>query len=375
MERFVDVLAEWPRERILACVEAAGPGDVRGALNAELPGPALFAAMLSDAADPLLEEMAQCAHALRLQYFGRSVQLFSPLYVSDHCTNQCRYCGFNARNKLHRRHLSVEEAVEEAGAIAAMGIGHILLLTGDHRRMSPPSYIADIARAIKPDFPSVGVEVYSMTEEEYGGLVEAGVDSMTMFQETYSPDRYEYLHPAGPKRDYAFRLEAPERAARGGMRSLGIGALLGLQEFALDAFATGLHAWWLQKRFPGVEVSVSVPRLRPHEGEFLSPHGVDDRRFVRYIAALRCFLPRVGITCSTREAADMRDHIVPIGVTRVSAGVSTAVGGRRVKGEGVGQFEIADHRGVAQMEEAMGRLGYQTVSKDWESPEATAMAS
>ena len=194
---------------------------------------------------------------------------------------------------------------------------------------------------------------------------------MTMFQETYDPELYAWLHPAGPKRDYGFRLSAPERAARAGMRSLGVGALLGLGAFEQDAFATGLHAWWLQRRFPGVELSVSIPRICPHEGEFEVTHGVDDRHLVQYVTALRCFLPRAGITCSSRESAFMRDHLVPVGVTRVSAGVSTAVGGRATEDlHNPGQFEITDHRSLEQMMAALAANGYQPVLKDWEDPAA-----
>ncbi|MDR2055861.1 MAG: 2-iminoacetate synthase ThiH [Desulfovibrio sp.] len=345
----------------------AGAGDVLAALDKEFPRPEDFLALLSPAATPYLENMARRAHDLTLQYFGRAVQLFTPLYLSNVCTNQCRYCGYSAKNRQRRRHLSLEEACVEARAIADTGLQHILLLTGDARKLSSPEYIADIARAVRPLFASVGVEVYSMTEEEYGLLVSAGVDGMTMFQETYTAELYAWLHPVGPKRDYAFRLAAPERAARAGMRSLGVGALLGLESFEQDAFATGLHAWWLQRIFPGVEVSVSVPRICPHEGEFTAPHAVDDIHFVQYITALRCFLPRAGITCSTRESPFMRDHVVPLGVTRVSAGVSTSVGGRVTRTDGDhGQFEMADNRSVEEMRTSLAGIGYQAVVKDWE---------
>ena len=319
----------------------------------------------------LLEQMAQRAHELTLRYFGRAVNLFTPLYVSDYCTNQCRYCGFNANNKQPRRHLSPEEAYDEAKAIADMGLQHILLLTGDARKLSSPEYIAEVARRIKPLFASVGIEVYSMTEDEYRLMVESGVDSMTMFQETYNPELYDWLHPVGPKKDYAFRLNAPERAARAGMRSLGLGALLGLDEFEQDAFATGLHAWWLLRHYPGVDVGLSIPRICSHEGSFDIPHALDDRRFVQYVTALRCFLPRSSITCSSRESAFMRDHLIPLGVTRVSAGVSTAVGGRKTHADNSGQFDITDHRSVEQMIADLTKNGYQAVIKDWEDPTLT----
>ncbi|MDR3358574.1 MAG: 2-iminoacetate synthase ThiH [Desulfovibrio sp.] len=357
----------WPAERRTAAVAGAGAEDALAALDKEFLRPEDFSALLSPAATPYLEYMARRAQELALRHFGRAVQLFTPLYLSNICTNQCRYCGFSAKNRQRRRHLSPEEACAEARAIADTGLQHILLLTGDARRLSSPEYIANIVRAVRPRFASVGVEVYAMSEEEYGLLVRAGVDSMTMFQETYTAELYARLHPAGPKRDYAFRLAAPERAAKAGMRSLGVGALLGLESFEQDAFATGLHAWWLQRTFPGVEVSVSVPRICSHEGSFTVPHPVNDIRFVQYITALRCFLPRAGITCSTRETPFMRDHIVPLGVTRVSAGVSTSVGGRVSRNnDDCGQFEISDHRSVEEMKTSLAGMGYQAVVKDWE---------
>ncbi len=310
--------------------------------------------------------MARRAQRETPKHIGRAIHLFTPLYLSDHCTNQCRYCGFNAKNTQERRHLSLEEAESEARVIAASGLGHILLLTGDARKISSPEYIATVAQRIKPYFASVGVEVYAMSVEEYAILVSHGVDSMTLFQETYDPELYAWLHTAGPKRDYLYRLEAPTRAVQGGMYSVNVGALLGLNKLESDGFCTGLHAWWLQKQHQGVEVGLSVPRICPHEGNFDVPHALDDRSFVQYITAVRCFLPRVGITVSSRESAFMRDHVVPLGVTRVSAGVSTIVGGRASDSGDAGQFEISDTRSVTQMVEALAGNGYQAVTKDWQ---------
>lgn len=370
MQRFQDFLKSWPREK-----RKTGNIDdnkVMAALaraESETLEPEGFLALLSPAAAPLLEDMAQIANGLTLRHFGRSVNIFTPLYISDFCSNQCRYCGFNARNPQKRRHLSVDEAAMEAFAIADKGFRHILILTGDARNLASPQYIADVVKRIRPKFASIGIEIYSLHQDEYLALIDSGVDSMTMFQETYTPDLYEWLHPVGPKHDYSFRLGAPERAAAAGMRSIGIGALLGLDEFEQDAFATGLHAWWLMRNFPEVEISVSVPRICPHEGEFEVRHGVSDRQFAQYITALRCFLPSAGITCSSRESANMRNHIIPLGVTRVSAGVSTAVGGRATEDlHNPGQFEISDTRSLEKMIDDLAAQGYQAVLKDWENP-------
>lgn len=363
-------MSRWKWEEVCDLVESASREKARAALAAAANNAATprdFALLLSPVAGEFLEEIAQVAHNLTLNHFGRAVNIFTPLYISDFCANQCRYCGFNAKNPQPRRHLTVEEAYSEAEAIARQGFGHILLLTGDARHLASPRYIENVVKAIKPLFASIGIEVYSLTEEEYRNLVTAGVDSMTMFQETYEPKLYEWLHPVGPKHDYNFRLSAPERAAKAGMRSIGLGALLGLGEFAGDAFFTGLHAWWLQRNFPGLEVSVSIPRICPHEGEFEVQHEIDDKRFVQYVLALRCFLPHVSITCSSRESGTMRNNLLPLGVTRVSAGVSTAVGGRATGDlNNSGQFEISDKRSLEEMRKDLLRLGFQPVMKDWE---------
>lgn len=372
MQDFSNLLQELPREKVRNALSVISSPNVESALDLATGrglAPFDFLALLSPAAAPFLEEMAQVAHTLTSQNFGSAVNIFTPLYISDFCNNQCAYCGFNARNRQKRRHLEVPEAAAEAFAIADAGFQHILLLTGDARQISSPDYIAQVVRAIKPRFASIGIEVYAMSQEEYQNLIDAGVDSMTMFQETYNPGLYAKLHPAGPKRDYTWRLAAPVRAANAGMRSIGLGALLGLDSFPFDAFAAGLHAWWLQRAFPGVEISISIPRICPHEGEFKVEHAVSDRELAQYVAALRCFLPRAGITCSSRESAFMRDHLIPLGVTRVSAGVSTAVGGRATADqENRGQFEIADCRTLEQMRRDLAAHGYQATLKDWENP-------
>ncbi len=364
---FDEFLKSWPREKCKHIASKVKKENVFNALGRDILHPEDFIALLAPAAEPYLEQIAQRSREITLRFFGRTVNIFSPLYISDICTNHCRYCGFNADNKQPRRHLTVDEAEKEAFALADAGISHILLLTGEAPSIASPQYIAEVARRIKPRFASVGVEVYSLTLEEYRLLIENGVDNMTMFQETYNPELFSWLHPSGPKHDYLWRLNTPARAAKAGMHSLGVGALLGLDEFICDAFYTGLHAWWLQKHFPGTDIGLSVPRMRPHEGFFNGEHPVNDKKFVQYIAALRCFLPRCPITVSSRESAEMRNHLAPIGVTRVSAGVSTAVGGRVLEKKNSGQFDISDHRSVPEMVRDLASLGYQAVIKDWEA--------
>ena len=366
MPVFLPVLESWPRERVLEGLNAASADDLRRCMNKGRLRIEDMLCLLSPVAQELLEDMAQRAHGEHLRHFGRAVNFFTPLYISDYCTNQCRYCGFNARNKQQRHHLSTEEIVRETEAIAQSGLSHVLLLTGDARRLSSPAYIAGAAGAIRHLMASICVEVYAMTQEEYALLLAHGVDGMTMFQETYNRDLYAHLHPAGPKRDFAFRLEAPGRAAAAGMRSIGIGALLGLDDWRCDAFYTALHAHWIQSIWPAVECSVSVPRIRPSGSRFTDIRPVADQDMAQYISALRCFMPRLGITVSTRENARLRDNLLPLGISRMSAGVSTAVGTRASGHSGEGQFQIADTRSVKELSDDLAHMGYQAVLKDWE---------
>ncbi|MBR4742160.1 MAG: 2-iminoacetate synthase ThiH [Desulfovibrio sp.] len=376
MQTFLDALQAWPEAKRTLLLQKTSHHQVRRILQKEALRPEDFLALLSQAATDLLEELAQRAQSLTLRYFGRAITLFTPLYISDVCTNQCRYCGFNAKNPQKRTHLTVEEAYDEALILHKQGHRNILLLTGDAPKISSPAYISAVVKKIKPLFASVGIEVYALSEEEYRMLVESGVDSMTMFQETYEPNLYSWLHPVGPKHDYLYRLNAPQRACIAGMHSVGVGALLGLTAFEQDTFATGLHAYWLQRTYPGVDIGISIPRICPHEGNFEVKYAVDDQHFVQYVCALRCFLPRAAITCSTRESAFMRDHLIPLGVTRVSAGVSTAVGGRaKTLEDHPGQFEITDHRSLNEMWAAIHSLGYQAVLKDWEDPTSSSVAT
>ncbi|MDY0307800.1 MAG: 2-iminoacetate synthase ThiH [Desulfovibrionaceae bacterium] len=351
--------------------EAVSGDDVRRIIGRERVDASGFLALLSPAAAPHLEAMGRRAHALTLRNFGRTISLFTPLYVSNHCANHCRYCGFAAPNTIPRTQLSLDEVRAEGQAIAATGLKHLLLLTGEAPRKAGVEYLEACVRVLRPLFPSISVEVYPMETADYARLVQAGVDGLTVFQETYDPVLYAQLHPAGPKRDYAFRLNTPQRGAEAGMRVVNIGALLGLTDWRQEIYATGLHAAWLQKRYPGVDVAVSLPRMRPHAGAFQPACVVSDRELVQAMTALRIFLPRLSITISTREAPDFRDNILPLGVTRMSAGVSTAVGGHAKPAE-TGQFEISDPRSVDEMKESLRKRGYQAVFKDWEPLEGSA---
>lgn len=325
-----------------------------------------YLTLLSPAAEKYLEEMAQKAHRVTVQHFGKTILLYTPLYLSNYCTNQCLYCGFNTKNNIPRKQLTPEEVEKEAKAIAETGLKHILILTGDARKIASPEYIRDCVKILRNYFASISIEVYAMEQEEYARLIEAGVDGLTIYQETYHEKLYDQIHLKGPKKDYRYRLDAPERACKASIRTVNIGALLGLDDWRREAFFTGLHADYLQNRYGDTEISISLPRLRPHAGSFQSGYMVNDRNMVQMMVAFRLFMPRAGITVSTREKACFRDNIIRLGVTKMSAGSTTAVGGHTQKEDNIGQFDISDERNVAEMRQVIMRLGYQPVFKDWQ---------
>ena len=325
-----------------------------------------FAALLSPAASSCIEEMAQAAHRLTVRNFGRNIVLYTPLYLANYCVNYCVYCGFSAQNQIPRRKLSLSEVEAEARTIAGTRLKHLLILTGESREESPVSYVRDCVAILRKYFSSISIEIYPVSVGEYAELISAGVDGMTLYQEVYHQETYSRLHPKGPKRDYRFRLDAPERAGEAGMRTLNIGALLGLYDWRSEVFITGLHADYLQRKFPEAEISVSCPRMRPYSGGVYYPeYAVTDKDLVQAMVALRLFLPRAGITLSTREDAGLRDNLIKLGVTKMSAGSSTAVGGHTDGRDSIGQFDISDHRSVPEMQAAIAGLGYKSVLKDW----------
>ncbi len=366
MNSYCDTMNQYETGAVAKRVASITDSDVLRALAKRTLCADDFLCLLSPAAEPHLETMAQKAHHLTVCQFGRTMVLFTPLYLSNYCTNYCLYCGFNCANRIRRHQLTMEALEREAKAIADTGLKHILILTGEAPKIATVDYIADCCRLLSRYFPAIGIEVYALTRPEYGQLIDVGVDSLTLYQETYNESLYAYLHPKGPKRDYHFRLDAPQRACEAGMRGVNVGALLGLDDWRQDAFFTGLHACYLQDRFPETEIGISLPRMRPHVGGFQPACIVEDRHIVQIMAALRLFMPRSGITISTRESARFRDRLVPLGVTRMSAGSCTAVGGRTDTGDNTGQFEISDERSVPEMAAMLRRVGWQPVYKDWQ---------
>lgn len=367
MTEFFDMLREWPPERVRDLLEGSDCEQaVERALARPVPEAHDFAALLSPAAALRLEPMARRAAALTRQRFGHVLQFYAPLYVSNHCVNSCRYCGFNRRNRVQRRCLTIDEAVAEATVLAEQGFRHILLVSGEDRKAVPVDYFTELTVRLRQLFASIAIEIYPLAEAGYRRLVEAGVDSLTLYQETYLPDLYSRMHPDGPKRDFRFRLESVERAARAGVAFLGIGALLGLADWRVDGFYVGLHARWLLRNYWRQQVSVSFPRLRQASGALIPPCPVDDRAFVQLMIAQRLFLPDAGLVLSTREDAELRDRLIPLAVTRLSAGSKTTPGGYANEADGEPQFEVQDHRSLAAMHERVRQLGFDPVDKDWD---------
>jgi 2-iminoacetate synthase len=330
-----------------------------------------FLALLSDTAQGFLEPMAEKAYGITRRHFGKAVVLFTPLYISNLCENVCAYCSFARQHAIARKHLTFDEIREESRRIAENGIRHILVLTGESRRAAHIGYLTESIRIIGQAFSSVGIEIYPLTEDEYRALIDQGVDGLTIYQEVYDEAAYRGLHSGGPKENYHFRLDAPERAARQGIRGITVGALMGLGDARREAFFTGLHARYLQKTFPDVEISASFPRIRPLAGDFVPPFPVSDAQFVQTIMAARIFLGNAGITLSTRESGQFRDSVLPLGVTKMSAGVSTAVGAHSA-GTSTAQFEIADKRTVNDVKTDLQAMGFQPVMQDWNSRYVTS---
>ena len=338
--------------------------DVRRALDGDC-GAEGFAALLSPAAEPYLERMAERARDETRRHFGNSVCLFTPLYVSNYCSNECVYCGFNCRNRINRATLDLEGVEKELDAIAATGLQEVLILTGESRARSDVDYIGECVRLASERFSTVGIEVYPMNTDEYAHIRGCGADYVTVFQETYDPSRYAELHLSGPKRIFSYRFDAQERALRGGMRGVAFGTLLGLRDdFRKDALACGLHAATIQRRYPHAEISMSLPRLRPAGG--VDNHiAVTESQLLQVSLAYRIFLPFAGQTISTRERPGFRDGIVGLSATKISAGVSVGIGEHSGEAHGDGQFVISDPRSLSQITEALHRKGLQPVMTDY----------
>ena len=348
--------------------------DVRAAIEHTTCSIEDFKALLSPAAEPFLEQMAERARLETSKHFGNTVYLFTPLYIANYCENYCVYCGFNCYNHINRMKLSMEQIEKEMKVIADSGMEEILILTGESRAQSNVEYIGEACKLARKYFRMVGLEIYPVNTDEYKYLHECGADYVTVFQETYDTDKYEQLHLLGHKRVWPYRFDAQERALRGGMRGVAFSALLGLSDFRKDALASALHVYYLQRKYPHAEMSLSCPRLRPIiNNDKINPLDVHEKQLCQIICAYRIFLPFVGITVSSRESAEFRNGIVKIAATKVSAGVSTGIGDHESKYsgkesnevQGDEQFEIDDNRSLDKMYKDIEGEGLQPVLNDY----------
>ena len=341
--------------------------DLKEALAAETCSVDNFKALLSPAALPFLEEIAQKAQKETRKHFGNSVAIFTPLYIANYCENYCVYCGFNCHNKIKRAQLNAEEIEKEMQAIAETGLEEVLILTGESPNKSSVEYIGEACKIAKKYFKLIGLEVYPMDSKDYAYLHECGADFVTVFQETYNSDKYKTLHLGGRKRIFPYRLNAQERAIMGGMRGVGFAALLGLDDFRKDALATGMHAYLLQKKYPHAEIAFSCPRLRPIiNNDKINPKDVHEPQLLQIICAYRIFMPFASITISTRECERFRDNIIQIAATKISAGVNVGIGGHSQEEEkGDEQFEISDGRSVDEIYQMIEDNGMQPVMTDY----------
>lgn len=371
----MDQISEEIPEKIEASYkEQAGrtitPSDVRAVLQKDRITPDDYYVLLSDVAEDFIDEMAVKARMLRRQYFGDNVNSFSPLYIANYCENGCRYCGFNSKSGIKRAMLTEEEIENEMKALAAEGIEDVLILTGESAKFSPIEYIEMAVRLARKYFRVVSLEIYPANVKDYERLQKAGADFVTVFQETYDPESYSYYHPHRHKRSMIYRMNTQERAAMGGMRGVGFGALFGLSDPLRDAYSMGLHAFLLQRKYPHLEIAISLPRIRPTHGaeDVDNTNRIDEKKLMQYILAIRIFMPFASMTISTRERKEFRDKAMYYGATKISASVDTGIGRRteeHEEDEGEEQFVIADNRTLDEIEKDLAEEGLYVLRNDY----------
>jgi 2-iminoacetate synthase len=389
---FSELFSSLPTGELLARSTTASAGEVERVLSQDRVDPGDFPVLLSPAASLKLEQLCRRSQLLTQQRFGKVIRLFAPLYLSNECINNCKYCGFSRDNPILRVTLTVEEVQREARELASQGFRNILLVAGEHPKFISNDYLRDCVKAVHEQFPSVSLEVGPMETAEYWPMVEAGAEGLVVYQETYDRAVYESIHTAGPKRNFTWRLDTAERAYAAGFRRLGIGALFGLADWRLEAISLAAHADHLLRNCWKAQLTLSLPRLRPHAGEFQPLNEIKDRDLVQLVCALRLAFPDVGLVLSTREPARLRDGLFPLGITHISAGSHTEPGGYTGAGQehlhrtergriiplleestgprqtrkATSQFEIADERSPSQIAAVIEGLGYDAVWKDWE---------
>lgn len=363
---FKDKFDQYDWNTVQASIQYKTTDDVLAALTAKRRTLEDFKALISPAAMPFLEEMAQQCHLLTQKRFGKTIQLFAPMYLSNECNNICTYCGFSLNNKIKRKTLTAPEILQEINAIKAQGFDHILLVTGESNHTVHVDYFLKALHIIKPHFSNIAIEVQPLSQAEYAQLQQAGVYSVLVYQETYHREKYKDYHTKGKKSNFYYRLETPDRIGLAGMHKIGLGVLLGLEDWRTDSFFCALHLDYLQKKYWQTKYSLSFPRIRPAEGVDISKYHINDKELVQLICAYRLFSEELEISISTREAEDFRDHLIKLGATTMSAGSKTNPGGYSVDEDSLEQFEISDERTPQQVAQVITSQGYQPVWKDWD---------
>ena len=353
-------------DEVQRSIYAKTAADVEQALRAPRRTLEDFKALISPAAAPYLEQMAQLSHQLTLKRFGNTVQLYVPLYLSNECQNICTYCGFSLDNKIRRRTLSSVEIVQEAAVLKEWGYEHVLLVTGEANQTVGVDYLRNALRTLRPHFAHLSMEVQPLNQTDYELLIAEGLNTVLVYQETYHQEDYRKHHPKGKKSNFLYRLDTPDRLGRAGIHKMGLGVLFGLEDWRTDSFYTALHLDYLERTYWQTKYSLSFPRLRPAEGLLQPKVEMSDRELVQLICAYRLLNQEVELSISTRETPAFRDHIIRLGITSISAGSKTNPGGYIVEPESLEQFEISDERSPAEIAAMIRRQGYEPVWKDWD---------
>jgi 2-iminoacetate synthase len=363
---FQEVFDKQNWDEVQSSIYAKTATDVERALNNTRKDLEDFKALISPAAAPFLERMAQMSHRITQKRFGKTVQLYAPLYLSNECQNICTYCGFSYDNKLRRKTLSGIEILQEAEYLKQQGFEHVLLVTGEATKTVGVEYLRDAIRLLKPHFANISIEVQPLDEDEYKLLVAEGLYAVLVYQETYHKDNYKLYHPKGKKSNFDYRLATPDRLGAAGIHKIGLGVLIGLEDWRTDNFFTSLHVGYLERKFWQTRYSISFPRLRPATGLIEPKVVITDKELVQLICAWRIFNEEIELSISTRENEIFRDHVIKLGATTMSAGSKTNPGGYAVEPESLEQFEIDDGRSVAAVKQMIENSGYKAVLKDWE---------
>ncbi len=369
---FKDIFDKHDWDRELASIYAKTAVDVERALHRHKRDLEDFKALISPAAAPYLEQMAQMSHRITQKRFGKTMQLYAPLYLSNECQNICTYCGFSLDNKLRRKTLSAIEILQEAEYLKSQGFEHVLLVTGEANKTVGVEYLRNAIRLLRPQFANISIEVQPLEQDEYKTLADEGLYAVLVYQETYHKDNYKTYHPKGKKSNFDYRLATPDRLGSAGIHKIGLGVLIGLEDWRADNFFTALHVGYLERTFWQTRYSISFPRLRPATGLIEPKVAISDKELVQLICAWRIFNEEIELSISTRENELFRDHIIKLGATTMSAGSKTNPGGYTIEEESLEQFEIDDSRSVDDIKRMIEARGYKPVWKDWEKFHSTS---